>query len=312
MYGELTRCNNIVVYTCQKGQLTRCDFFLWDDEAKPREVAAVLNNSRSEPPPAPQTPSRRPAFGNRPVTPTDRSGTESPDVITPLTPSETPSTNMQTRKALDKALEKEEDTFGWPTSDDDELSKVADRVSMAPPETPRKAAKTDIFTTPGKKRHGEMDNGATTTAALPTPGSDDVFTSSATGTRGKDIFSAASAAWLLSPDETPTPLRYRDGFVGTSPGGESELVKDVGDALREISLHLGQNVMEALRPVLDRYALRTQGIAKGRDISRVAVKAKEEKIVELQGRIAVLEAERETNRAVIRHLRRDLEAGRRK
>ena len=44
---------------------------------------------------------------------------------------------------------------------------------------------------------------------------------------------------------------------------------------------------------------------KGRDVSRAIVKTKDERIVELQGEIEGLKAERESMRAVVRHLRRD-------
>ena len=36
-------------YVCQQGEGKRCNFFLWEDDAKPREEAAVLNAQRSEP-----------------------------------------------------------------------------------------------------------------------------------------------------------------------------------------------------------------------------------------------------------------------
>ncbi|OSS54613.1 hypothetical protein B5807_01009 [Epicoccum nigrum] len=50
--------------TCQKQQndKSRCNFFLWDSDAHPREVAAVASNSRTEPMPTdPQTPMKRPS-----------------------------------------------------------------------------------------------------------------------------------------------------------------------------------------------------------------------------------------------------------
>ena len=36
-------------HTCQQAEPNRCGFFLWDDDAKPREEAAVLTGSRTEP-----------------------------------------------------------------------------------------------------------------------------------------------------------------------------------------------------------------------------------------------------------------------
>lgn len=259
-----------LVYTCQKSQPKRCNFFLWDDEAKPREAAAVLNNSRSEL----ITPSK------------DRSRTVSPDTITPYTPSKAPASTQTTST--------QGEVFDWPNSDDDELFKVADRASMAPPETPRKAIKMDISASPSKRRHDEMESG------LATPASDDVFTTPATGLHGKNLFSAG----LISPAETPTPSRFKEIALG----GDSELATEVLAALS--SMAIDAETRDAIKTVCNKHALRTQGIAKGRDVSRLAIKSKDVKIAELQARIAALEAERETNRAVIRHLRRDMEMAR--
>lgn len=264
--------SNILVYTCQKSQPKRCNFFLWDDEAKPREAAAVLNNSRSEP----ITPSK------------NRSGTVSPDIITPYTPSKAPASTQTTST--------QGEVFDWPNSDDDELFKVADRASMAPPETPRKAIKTDMFASPSKRRHGDMESGLTT------PSSDDVFTTPATGLHGNNLFSAG----LITPAETPTTSRFNEIPLDR----DSDLATEILATLSSIAVD--GETRDAVKTVCNRYALRTQGIAKGRDISRLAIKAKDGKIAELQARIAALEAERETNRAVIRHLRRDTEMSRNK
>ena len=46
-----------------------------------------------------------------------------------------------------------------------------------------------------------------------------------------------------------------------------------------------------------------------RDISRLAIKAKDAKIAEMQMKIDRLEAELETERAVVRHLRWEKEVG---
>ena len=165
---------------------------------------------------------------------------------------------------------------------------------MAAPATPRKQLKTDIFASPGKRRHDEIESG------LATPASDDVFTTPFTGLQGKSLFSAG----LISPVETPTFNRFKDIPLC----GDSELTTEVLAALSSVAVN--NETRGAVKMVCNKHALRTQGIAKGRDISRLAIKTKDEKIAELQARIAALEAERETNRAVIRHLRRDMEMAR--
>lgn len=204
------------------------------------------------------------------------------------------------------------DSFEWSSSDETEFSKAADRAATTtmppPPETPRKATRTDLFRSPGKRTHEEMENAA---GAWPTPATDGFFTTPVKGMRGKDLFSTASAAGLMSPADTPTPIRFKDTNRGGS-ADDPELVKEVVDALRDEGVILESTAMEALKSVLNKHAIKAQGIAKGRDISRLAIKLKDAKIGELQGRIATLEAERETHRAVIRHLRRDMEVGRKR
>ena len=45
---------------------------------------------------------------------------------------------------------------------------------------------------------------------------------------------------------------------------------------------------------------------KGRDITRVALKAKDAKIAELQQKITALEKEREMDKSIIRHFKSDM------
>ena len=71
------------------------------------------------------------------------------------------------------------------------------------------------------------------------------------------------------------------------------------------------DVLSNLRGVLSKHDLKAQGVVKGRDISRMALKAKEAKIVELQARIASLEAEREVDRGIIKGLKWESEYGER-
>lgn len=196
-----------------------------------------------------------------------------------------------------------------PTSDDDELSKFADQASsgdpMPPTETPRKAIKADSFSTPGKRRYDEMaaDDGGAMKVALPTPATgregDDIFTTPAAGTHGKGLFSSG----ILPPQaETPTPIRYKD----IPPTEESELASEVFSALQNHNAFITPEAQETLKGICNRHVLYTRGIMRGRDVSRAMVKSKDERMSELQKEIEGLKAERETNRAVIRHLRRDM------
>ncbi|KAI9702005.1 MAG: hypothetical protein M1836_001349 [Candelina mexicana] len=315
-------------HTCQQPQPKRCNFFLWDDEAKPREEAAVLNNSRSEPRSPPATPSR----GGRGLAHSPQYEETSSRVRSPSrTASPSPmhaSSAMQSKVSAMRSQhhvndEEEEEFLDWPLSDDDEvhLTEAADRAStsnnsrsaraLPPIETPRKSAKTSVYTSPGKRRRSPTDDGDA--GSLPTPSTDDPFFTPLSTVSRKNLFAessepktptkAGSNRFLMSPSLTPTPNRYRDVSVGN--GELSGLTADVFKVLDLNSVKLNQEVQEALMQVLNRHTLQTQGVARGRDISRLALKTKDAKISELYNRIAALESASETDAAVIRHLRQE-------
>ena len=278
----------------------------------------MLNNSRSEPINSPQTPSK--SSPHVPITPhtSNRLRDGSPGPVTPRTPSKTYNTpssgrGMGTQETTTQGSDSgEEEFYDWPASDDDELSKYADQASngrpMPLPETPRKAIKADILSTPGKRRYDEMAaaDGDALKPNFPTPATGkeggDIFTTPATSISGKGLFASGT---LPTPAETPTPIRYKD----IPPTQESELASEVLSALQTHSVPTSSEAREALKSICNKHVLYTRGITKGRDVSRAIAKSKDRQLVELQGEIEGLKAERETNRAVIRHLRRDM-AGR--
>ncbi|KAL8815802.1 MAG: hypothetical protein Q9223_005099 [Gallowayella weberi] len=295
-------------------QPKRCNFFLWDDEAKSREAAAVLSNSRTEPVSAPQTPTR-PTFITgvhglqTPCTDTSkRYGTS--EVSTPYTPSKSsaaPPSGRDTQETSTAIGTSDEEFYDWPTSDDEDVLRVVDdaaskRMDMPPPETPRKTIKTDHLSTPGKRRFSELING--TEIAWPALGvvEDDVF--STPSTTLKEEGNLPSGRPRCSPTDTPTPWRFKDI---PQAGQDSELTLQVLKILQDRKVTLNADVKAELKAVCDKHSLSTRGIMKGRDLSRAMVSTKNESILELQDRIAALQAERETSRAVIRHLRRDME-----
>ena len=274
-----------------------------------------MNNSRSEPIHFPQTPSKTSPY--LPVTPqtSSRLRDGGPEPITPGTPSKpsnsTPSSSargMGTQGTTTQGSDSgEEEFYDWPASDEDELSKFADLASngrpMPPPETPRKAIKADMLSTPGKRRYDEMA-AADGDAPNPSPQTEggDIFTTPTTGTHGKGLFASAA---LPSPAETPTPIRYKD----IPPTQESELASEVLTALQSHNASISSEIRETVRNICNKHVLYTRGMIKGRDVSRAIAKSKDRQLIELQAEIEGLKAERETNRAVIRHLRRDM-AGR--
>ena len=277
-------------YTCQEPQHKRCGFFLWEDDAKVREESAVINNSRSEPGKEPHTPKKFIQQKTQaPPTPqtNDRSHAACPAID--LTKSPSTVKNDSPRLSHD-------DSFEWHSSDEVDLAETAAQVTMLPPfETPHKTPRTEHYTSPGKRSYLEMQSSGNTTEPLSTPkNSDDVFATPTTPNRPRG---------LLSPSPTPA---QKHGFNHHPNAPPSDLASSALNILSPIPL---PSAIEAeLVDLLNKHDLRTQGIAKGRDITRLAVKSKDTKIAELQMRIAALEAERETTRTVVRHLKQDIGA----
>lgn len=222
-------------------------------------------------------------------------------VETPYTPSKPPA-----QAPPQSSTEEDQESYDWPLSDDEELFKVADTLSsnlMPPPETPRKAAKTDMLSTPGKRKRDDGDGGA----ALPTAFSgdnDDVFTTPSTNPRrSTSLFPPIPG--LLSPADTPTPRRFKDVPIrATSPGQDSDLATEILQTLQPIPL-IPSEIRDKVMTICNKHVMFTHGVIKGRDISRKLIASKNERITELQREIEGLKAERETGRAVVRHLRRE-------
>ena len=336
-------------YTCQNQEPQRCGFFLWDEDAKLREEGAVLNNSRSEPKsrqvPAAQDGwdagrSRGGMFaGVDPMAKgTDSDPTREDDETTddesppPADSSQRHDISGAKRKADAANLDGDHDSddgelLPWPLTGQEEQDLIDAADSIAPaPETPRKAVKTGIYATPAttveKKRtlpwlQDKLDKSGT----LKTPS---VFES-----RQNDYLSSPSkqSTKTLPPISEhpypPTPTlqantpdtcfkpssnqgRYKDALADP-PDGTSSLMNEVFAALSDTQVP--DDVLTTLRGMLSKHDLKFQGVVRGRDISRLALKAKEAKIMELQAKVASLEAERELDRGVIRSLRWEGEHG---
>lgn len=268
---------------CQKGKPKACGFFLWADEAKLREEGAVLSNSRSEP-------RAKPAI-NMPQTPKKPVAT---------TQAPTPDTRGHKRFGSSQTIDfEQEESFDWPPSDDEALAEVAAQATTAPAalqfETPRKVAKTSGDAPPGKRTHTKMLNDSTM-VALQNAG--DIFTTPATSVK-------PTKSMLGSPSPTPAQGRSQAGqSAGVSE--PSSLAQEALNILRKNPVPLLPSVERELIDLLDKHDLRTQGIVKGREITRLAVTAREKRVVELQNRITGLEMEKETQRQVIGHLKQDM------
>lgn len=333
-------------YTCQNQAEKRCDFFLWDEDAKLREEGAVLNNTRSEPQQervsnaqdgwdAGRT--RRGISAN--IDPTATKMTPKPvdeDDETTDDEGSRPAYSLQQsgnkRKAEAANLNDDDDDdddelLPWPLTGQEEQDLVAATDQIAPsPETPRKATKTGIYATPAttvqKKRTLpwlEQPVDSTTVARTPSVSSDQQtgFLDSPSKPPTKALAPIPEQVYGPTPTlqastpksqaKSPSPSnRHRDALANPADNSSSL----TNEALATLAgTAIPPSVLNQLRGILSKHDLKSQGIVKGRDISRLALKAKEAKIVELQARIASLEAEREVDRSVIRSLRWEGETG---
>jgi hypothetical protein len=240
----------------------------------------------------PQTPRKPISYAQAPLTPQSRARPLNEEKAIDLT-------NAPTGRS-DTSTVANEDSFDWPSSDEAELARAAAQATMAPPfETPRKAPRTDQLTSPGKRSHGEMQaSGTSTWSALTPSNDDDVFATPSTLSRSNG---------LLSPTATPAQIPSQLENQSQPAANDTSNSSLTTEALKILALIPLNSTIEAhLVALLNRHDLRTQGIAKGRDITRLAIQSKDKKIAELQARIAGLEAEREMSRTVIAHLKQDI------
>jgi hypothetical protein len=284
--------STIAVYTCQKPQPKRCSFFLWQDDAKVREESAVLTNSRSEPEQTPHTPRKPISNAQAPLTPQSKGHLRNEENTINLT--DTPTGRSETLTLANQ------DSFKWPSSDGAELAQAVAQATMAPPfETPRKTPRTNQITSPGKRNHSEMQGSGTSTWPTSKPSNDDdVFATPTTSNRSNGLLSPTP-----TPAQVPLQLENQSQPVANYTSNSSLAT----EALKILApIPLNSTVETQLVTLLNRHDLRTQGIAKGRDITRLAVQSKNMQIAELQARISGLEAERETSKTVIAHLKQDI------
>ncbi|KAK2812043.1 hypothetical protein FQN50_001752 [Emmonsiellopsis sp. PD_5] len=112
----------------------------------------------------------------------------------------------------------------------------------------------------------------------------------------------------ISTPQTPTPIRFNpppppsttsltstrtSTSTSTSSTTPGTIVSQTLALLTKHSINMPPAAKQELVALLNTHHLRTQGIIKGRDISRLAIKTREERIRALMGRVEGLEAERE-------------------
>ncbi|TPR08678.1 hypothetical protein CAN33_005385 [Aspergillus niger] len=279
-------------YVCQKPQEKRCRFFLWASDAEVREKHAVLTNSRTEPAadsfssatssatiatPTPETPTKKPRlFETGLLTPqTDRTvrfGDTGLDNSGARGKGGQLSATMPPRSAKARMMAEDLDEFEWDISDDT-ATPSRDAVGASAPEKRKLDDISDV---------GAQD-GSKTEAFTPTSLARS-FTDRAVS------FSSTVPSSSLEFSKTPTPVR----FVGASPatGGEkpsSDLAAQAVEILDKNRVVMPEKAKGELMDLLQKYELKVKGIARGRDISRIALKKKDDQIKALNERISMLE-----------------------
>lgn len=271
----------------------RCSFFLWEADATIREQATVLANSRSEldpltlTPTKPETPRR---LANGLLTPqTERRFYDTPP----------PKFKLPPKSAKARMISEASDDFGWndDTDDDDELVKTfcstdTTETFISQPnyrsESSSKAPRTAQVTSPGKRKlfQTQENTSSDQRSNLTTPLSS---VSSRTAT-------FPSSAELCM---TPTPSKYGDVLSAESAFDTSDLAKSLIDTLDKYEVVLPNRARDDVISLLNRHDLKTQGIVRGRDMTRLALKKKDTEIANLKERVANLEAQRQLDRTLL-------------
>ena len=258
-----------------------------------REQAAVLAHSRSELDPLTLTPSK-----------SRTSGRSNNGLLTPQTERrfyDTPTRSFKSPPKTAKArmISEASDEFDWNDESDDneELMKAlsssqATETFASQPnfhaEPPSKTPRTSTVTSPGKRKLFDATNDISPERrpVIATP-----FSSVSSRT---ETFPSSAEVCM-----TPTPSKYSDVLSADSRFDTSELAKSLLGLLEKHEVVLPNKARDDVVSLLNRHDLKTQGIIRGRDMTRLALKKKDGEIMNLRERVANLEAQRELDRTLI-------------
>ncbi|OJJ48535.1 hypothetical protein ASPZODRAFT_158221 [Penicilliopsis zonata CBS 506.65] len=294
-FGVMLRLTTAVfllrIYTCQQPTGRRCEFFLWKSDAEAREKLVLLSNSRSEE--HMTTPRRTPR------------GSTATGLLTPTTDrrvlhgSTTPSKSVKSATSARETMMLEDtDPAWWEDSTDDDVRSRPLQQPEFRSESSRKAPRTASLTSPGKRKASEMTSNSTPkTPSLFTPKTSTLFSP-----RTADSSSRYAPPPSAEVSLTPTPTKYRDVLSTESYSESSDLSRSTLSLLDKHSVVLPKAAQDEMLALLNKHDLRTRGISRGRDISRVALKKKDEEIKVLNEKIEDLKTQLDMSRTVVREL----------
>jgi hypothetical protein len=199
---------------------------------------------------------------------------------TPTTQSTKSTNTTATNKRKYQVLDDSGDEFGGFGLQPGEAAEMEQQASqsMVSPETPRKVIKSFEYATPGRAEQAGP-------RGLPTP-----ITGGRTVSEGSRDVGVFSTPHSSQEDVEQRAAMGKTGYTITDD--VMELLKGKVDA----------QTLAKVQNICDRFGMKLSGIEKGRDITRVALKQKDETMEGLKKKVADLEAEVEKKKAVIKML----------
>lgn len=272
-------------YTCQQDADKRCGFFLWAEEAKSREASCVLNNGHGEKAQEGWSAGRA-------------------DVQSAASPAQsaTHASHAGVKRNIRDAgfANGDEDDEAWDLTgaEEKQLAEVADASIQHAPGTPLRGDYTlsaGVYATPTSEVKRSPRK-------LPWLQEDDPSTSKKSIS---DFFNTPTTkrVRMLSPEETPAQLK--PDTIPTDPDSPSPATR-FQDSLQppaapeaslseEVLKELGPlppEKLAKLRTILRKHESKAEGMRKGRDISRSALKTCQAELREAREKIASLVEEK--------------------
>lgn len=154
------------------------------------------------------------------------------------------------------------------------------------PDSPFKTPRTSKVSSSGKRRLSETHDISPGYPSLATP-------LSSLSSRTETFPSSAELCM------TPTPSKYSNVLSAESRFDTSDLAKSLMELLEKHEVVLPNKARDDVVSLLNRHDLKTQGIIRGRDMTRLALKKKDSEISSLKVRVENLEAQRQLDRTII-------------
>ncbi|KAJ6028014.1 hypothetical protein N7540_003590 [Penicillium herquei] len=288
-------------YTCQKPQHKRCGFFLWQEDANPREKEILMANSHSEIDPRTQTPSKSLNERSHGLL-TPQSERRIID-ISPNKYTQKPASTPLSAKA--RMMAEDTDEFSWDldTEDESEITEVlsssqrADQSFISQPNfhagtsSPNIVPRTPKTTSPGKRKRLEDFE-------------DSSFTSSSSLLRTPSSSHSVSFSSRIPPSSaelcmTPTPTKYRDVLSSESRSNESSFAKDLMAILEKHEVIIPNAARDELVARANVEDSKYKGAVRARDMLRGTVKKKDQEIQKLKEKNTNLKAQSEMDQQMI-------------